>query len=107
MFQIHPSESCDYKLISKQFSKLIYTTLFTVSLLLGSLIFYRYLISVLSIVPPKKKPELYNQALAVSENQVEVFRSGIIDKTAMNEAVEPFWHEICYMGKVLTLSFSS
>jgi hypothetical protein len=47
-----------------------------------------YLISVLSIVPPKKKPELYDQALAVSENQIELFRSGIIDKTAMNEAVE-------------------
>ena len=66
-----------------------------------------YLTSVLSIVPPKKKPELYDQALAVSENQIEVFRSGIIDKTAMNEAVEQFWHEICYMGKVSTLSFSS
>ena len=65
-----------------------------------------YLTSVLSIVPPKKRPELYDQALAVSENQIEVFRSGIIDKTAMNEAVEQFWHEICYMGKVSTLSFS-
>lgn len=54
-----------------------------------------YLISVLSIVPPIKKPELYDQALAESENQIEVFRSGIIDKTAMNEAVEQFWHEIC------------
>jgi hypothetical protein len=43
----------------------------------------------------------------VSENQIEVFRRGIIDKTAMNEAVEQFWHEICYMGKVSTLSFSS
>ncbi len=50
----------------------------------------RYLISVLSIVPPKKKPELYDQALAASENQIEVFRSGIIDKTAMNEAVDDF-----------------
>ncbi len=49
-----------------------------------------YLVSVLSIVPPKKKPELYDQALAVSENQIEVFRSGIIDKTAMNEAVDDF-----------------
>ena len=53
-------------------------------------IFYRYLISVLSIVPPKKKPELCDQALAVSDNQIEVFRSGIIDKTAMNEAVDDF-----------------
>ena len=49
-----------------------------------------YLISVLSIVPPKKKPELYDQALAVSENQIEVFRSGIIDKTVMDEAAENF-----------------
>ena len=64
------------------------------------------LTSVLSIVPPKKKPELYDQALAVSENQIVVFRSGIIDKTVMNEAVDNFWHEICYMGKVSTLSFS-
>ena len=46
-----------------------------------------YLISVLSIVPPKKKPELCDQALAVSENQIELFRSGIIDKTVMDEAV--------------------
>jgi hypothetical protein len=77
--------------------------------------FYRYLVSVLSIVhlvsvlsivPPKKRPKLCYQALAVSVNQIEVFRSGIIDKTAMNEAVEQFWHEICYMGKVSTLSFS-
>jgi hypothetical protein len=49
-----------------------------------------YLISVLSIVPPKKKPELYDQARAVSENQIEVFRSGIIDKTAMYEAGDDF-----------------
>jgi hypothetical protein len=48
----------------------------------------RYLISVLSIVPPKKRPELCDQALALSENQIEVLRSGIIDKTAMNEAVD-------------------
>ena len=53
----------------------------------------RYLISVLSIVPPKKKPELCDQALAVSKNQIEVIRSEIIDKTAMCEA--EFWHEIC------------
>jgi hypothetical protein len=26
----------------------------------------------------------------VSDNQIEVFRSGIIDKTAMNEAVDDF-----------------
>jgi hypothetical protein len=26
----------------------------------------------------------------VSENQIEVFRSGIIDKTAMNKAVDDF-----------------
>ena len=49
-----------------------------------------YLISVLSIVSPKKKPELCNQALARSENQIEVFRSGIIDKTVMCEAVVNF-----------------
>jgi hypothetical protein len=52
-----------------------------------------YLISVLSIVPPKKRPELYNQVLAVSENQIEIFRSGIIDKTRMYEAVRQMgWH---------------
>jgi len=50
----------------------------------------RYLLSVLSIVPPKKKPELYDQALAVSENQIELLRSGIIDKTVMYEAVDDF-----------------
>jgi hypothetical protein len=49
-----------------------------------------YLISVLSIGPPKKKPELCDQTLAVSDNQIEIFRSGIIDKTAMNEAVDNF-----------------
>jgi hypothetical protein len=48
------------------------------------------LISVLSLVPPKKKPELYDQALAVSENQIEVFWSGIIDKTMKDEAVDDF-----------------
>jgi hypothetical protein len=37
-----PPESCDYKLISKQFSELIYTELFTVSVLLRVQIFYRY-----------------------------------------------------------------
>jgi hypothetical protein len=52
--------------------------------------FCMYLISVLSIVPPKKKPEVYDQARAVSENQIEVFRSGIIDKTAMYEAGDDF-----------------
>ncbi len=52
--------------------------------------FYRYVISVLSIVPPKKKPELYDQALAVPENQIELLRSGIIDKTVMYEAVDDF-----------------
>jgi hypothetical protein len=35
-------------------------------------------------------PEICDQALTGSENQVEVFRSGIIDKTAMNEAVDNF-----------------
>jgi hypothetical protein len=52
--------------------------------------FYIFLISVLSLVPPKKKPELYDQALAVSENQIEVFWSGIIDKTMKDEAVDNF-----------------
>ena len=51
---------------------------------------YRYLISVLSIVPPKKMQELYDQALAVSENQIKESRSGIIDKTGMYEAVDNF-----------------
>ncbi|MDH3566258.1 MAG: hypothetical protein OEM61_02755, partial [Desulfobacteraceae bacterium] len=32
------------------------------------------------------KPELYDQALAVSENQIKASQSGIIDKTVMNEA---------------------
>jgi hypothetical protein len=40
--------------------------------------------------PAEKKPELYDQALAVSENQIEVFRSGIIDKTMKDEAVDNF-----------------
>ena len=38
--------------------------------------------------PAEKKPELYDQVLAVSENQIKVSRSGIIDKTEMNEAVD-------------------
>ncbi len=54
------------------------------------LISYRYLISVLSIVPPKKKARNLRSALAVAENQIDVFRSGIIDKTAMCEAVDDF-----------------
>ena len=38
---------------------------------------------------PAKKTELFcDQALAVSENQIELFRSGIIDKTVMDEAVD-------------------
>ena len=36
--------------------------------------------------PAEKKPELWDQALAMSENQIEVFWSGIIDKTMMYEA---------------------
>ena len=36
--------------------------------------------------PAEKKPELYDQALAVSENQIKASQSGIIDKTVMNEA---------------------
>jgi hypothetical protein len=34
--------------------------------------------------------KLYDQAIAVSENQIKVFRSGIIDKTGMYEAVDIF-----------------
>jgi|GEM_PF-4040069 len=34
--------------------------------------------------------ELYDQALAVSENQIKISRSGIIDKTGMYEAVDNF-----------------
>jgi len=49
-----------------------------------------YLISVLSIVPPKKKPELCDQELAMSKNQIEEFKSGIIDKTVMGEAVDNY-----------------
>ena len=51
---------------------------------------FRYLISVLSIVPPKKMQELNDQALTVSENQIKVSRSGIIDKTGMYEVVDNF-----------------
>ena len=40
--------------------------------------------------PAEKKPELYDQALAVSENQIVILRSGIIDKTGMDEAVDNF-----------------
>ena len=51
--------------------------------------------------PAKKRPELYDQALAVSELiRIGVFRCGIIDKTAMREV--EFWHEICRMCKVST-----
>jgi hypothetical protein len=42
---------------------------------------HRYLISVLSIVPPKKRPKLDYQALAVSDIQIEILRCGIMDKT--------------------------
>jgi hypothetical protein len=38
--------------------------------------------------PAEKKPEFYDKSLAVSENQIKVSRSGIIDKTEMNEAVD-------------------
>jgi hypothetical protein len=65
-----------------------------------------YLISVLSIVPPKKKPELCNQALTVTENQIEVFRSGIIDKTAMNEAVDDFGMKYAMWVKYLLSLFT-
>ena len=54
--------------------------------------------------PAEKRPELCDQALAVSDDQTVVFRCGIIDKTEMYEA--EVWHEICYMGKVSTLCFS-
>ncbi len=54
------------------------------------LLSWRYVTSVLSIVPPKKKPELYYQALAVSDNQMVIFRCGIVDKTVMYEAVDNF-----------------
>ena len=40
--------------------------------------------------PAEKNPELYDLSLVVSENQIEVFRSGIIDKTEMYEAVDSF-----------------
>ncbi|MBL7177724.1 MAG: cyclic nucleotide-binding domain-containing protein, partial [Desulfobacteraceae bacterium] len=36
--------------------------------------------------PAEKRPELCNQALAVSDDQAVVFRCGIIDKTEMYEA---------------------
>jgi len=40
--------------------------------------------------PAEKHPELYDQSLVMSENQIEVFRSGIIDNTLMDEAVDNF-----------------
>ena len=40
--------------------------------------------------PAEKKPELGDQALAVSENQIVVSQCGIIDKTVMCEAVDNF-----------------
>ena len=36
--------------------------------------------------PAEIKSELYDQALAVSENQIEIIRGGIVDKTVMCEA---------------------
>jgi hypothetical protein len=65
----------------------------------------RYLISVLSIVPPKKGRKPNGQAVAVSDNQILLFRCGIIDKTLMYEAEMSRWHENCYMGKVSTSFF--
>jgi hypothetical protein len=58
-----------------------------------------FLISVLSIVPPKKKPELFNKVLAVSVNQIELFRSGIIDETVMDEAVDNLGMKYAKWGK--------
>ena len=55
--------------------------------------------------PAEKKPELYNQALAVSENQIKISQSGIIDKTVMNEAVDNLGMKYAIMGKVSTFSF--
>ncbi len=47
--------------------------------------------------PAEKRPELCNQALAVSDDQAVVFRCGIIDKTEMYEAdSRTHWHDILY-----------
>jgi hypothetical protein len=43
--------------------------------------------------------------VAVSNNQIVLFRCGIIDKTVMYEAETGRWHEKCYTGKVSTLFF--
>jgi len=40
--------------------------------------------------PAEKNLGLYDQALAVSESQIKVFRSGIIDKMMKDEAVANF-----------------
>ena len=45
--------------------------------------------------PAEKRPELCDQALAVSDDQTVVFRCGIIDKTEMYEAdSQTHWHDI-------------
>jgi hypothetical protein len=45
--------------------------------------------------PAEKRPELGDQALAVSDDQTVVFRCGIIDKTEMYEADSRMhWHDI-------------
>jgi len=49
--------------------------------------------------PAEKNPELYDQLLVVSENQIEVFRSGIINKTLMDEAVDNFGMKCAIMVK--------
>jgi hypothetical protein len=56
----------------------------------------RYQISVLSIVSPKKKPELYDQVQAVSVHQIKVSRREIIDKTEMTEAVDNLGMNMLY-----------
>jgi len=41
----------------------------------------------------------------VSDNQIVLFRCGIIDKTVMYEAETGRWYVKCYTGKVFTSSF--
>ena len=54
---------------------------------LKALYMYRYLISVLSIVPQWAKKRLSFLFVLATGFQIDVYRGGIIDKTVMYEAV--------------------
>ena len=55
--------------------------------------------------PAAAKARVYYQLNLSQDNQVVVFRCGIIDKTVMYEAETGRWYEKCYMGKVSAPSF--